>query len=156
MYADSYCNSAQPFGTNKLHRVSHVKTNEDFLVGGAGFLPELEFFKRILAEHGINDMWKLNLGEHWPPKIMKEFDTIVLVVTRSKQIFMFDENLVPMEINEESYCIGSGGDWARAYLDLVPSPEYEKAIEYAASRDENTRSPVHSIKFGRRQSPKTE
>ena len=152
MYADSFCNTAQPFGTNKLHKVTHEKSGEDYLMGGCGYLHELEFFARLLGEHGLQSMWKLHFGEFWPPKIMKKWDTDILIVTRSKEIFLIDNSLVPMAILQKEYCIGSGGDWARAHRDLVPDGTYEGAIEYAATRDENTKAPVAKIKFGRQRS----
>lgn len=148
IYADSYCNASHPFGTNKLHRVAHEKTGDEYLVGGCGYLNELEFFVRLLGHHGLQDMWKLHFGEHWPPKIMKSFDTDVLVLTRDKKIFLVDKSLVPMAVNERTYCIGSGGDWARAAIDHGKTPE--EAIEYAATRDDNTRAPVHKLTFGRK------
>lgn len=148
MFADSYCNTAHPFGTNKLHRVKHAKSGDEYLVGGAGYLNEIEFFARLLGEHGLDNLWKLHLGEHWPPKIMKDWDTDLLVVTRNKQIYLVDDSLVPMLVNEKHYCIGSGGDWARAAIDF--GKNYVEAIEYAATRDDNTRAPVHKITFGRK------
>jgi len=148
IYADSYCNTTHPFGTTKLHLVK-FKT-EEYLVGGCGYLNELEFFARLLGEYGIEGMWRLHFGEHWPPKIMKSWDTDVLVVTRDKRIFMFDDSLVPISVNEPVYCIGSGGDWAKAYMDLVPDATPEQSIEYAAKKDDNTRAPVHELKFPRR------
>lgn len=149
VYADSYCNAAHPFGTSKLHKVLHEKSGEEYLVGGCGYLEELEFFVRLLAHHGLQDLWKLHFGEHWPPKIMKGWDTDMLVVTRDKEIFLVSEALVPLRVNEKVYAMGSGGDWARAALDFGKTPE--EAIEYAATRDDSTRAPVHKITFGRRQ-----
>lgn len=148
IFADSYCNDVQPFGTNKLH---HVKwKNEEYLMGGCGYLSDLEFFARLLGDHGLEGMWRLHFGEHWPPKIMKRFDSTLLVVTRQRKIYMFDNTLVPMEVNEPFHCIGSGGDWARAYMDLVPGATPEAAIAYAATKDDNTRAPIHTIKFKRK------
>lgn len=119
-------------------------------MGGCGYLSDLEFFARLLGDFGIEGMWRLHFGEHWPPKIMKAFDSDILVVTREHKIYLFDKTLVPMLVDEPTYCIGSGGDWARAYLDLVPGAKPEQAIEYAAKKDDNTRAPIHRIGFKRR------
>lgn len=148
LYADSYCNAGQPFGTNKLHHVTHEKSGEDYLVGGCGYLHELEFFVRLLAKCGLTNMWELHLGEFWPPKIMKSWDTDVLVVTREKKIYLLDQALVPGLVDQKIYAMGSGGDWARAALDFGKTPE--EAVEYAATRDDNTRGPVYKIAFPRK------
>jgi len=151
LYSDSYCNTSHPFGTQKLYKVSHKKSGDEFLMGGAGYLSDIVYFARLLAEHGLQDLWKLHQGEHWPPKIMKQFDSDILVVTREKEIFLVDKTLVPMPvIDKKAYCIGSGGDWASAYLELVADATIEGAIEYAAKRDENTKAPIHRISFGRK------
>ncbi len=145
IYADSYCNTTQPFETNKLHRVKH---GEDmYLVGGCGDLRELEFMARMITEHGLDDMWKLHFKPEWPPKILKSWETEVIVVTEGKQIFIIDNTLVPCLVDKQVHCIGSGGDWASAHLELVQGSTPESAIRYAATRDDNTRAPVHKITF---------
>jgi len=148
IYADSQCSAAHEFKTNKLHRITHEQSGEDYLVGGCGYLNELEFFARLLGHHGLQELWKLHFGEHWPPKIMKGWQTDILVVTRDKNIHLIDHALVPCLVDEKVYAMGSGGDWARAALDHGKTAE--EAIEYAATRDSFTKGPVHKITFGRK------
>ena len=151
IYADSQCTAAHEFKTNKLHHVTHEGSGEEYLVGGCGFLHELEFFVRLLREYGLDTLWKLHLGEHWPPKLMKNFDTDVLIVTRERKVYLVEaRNMVPVLVNQEEYCMGSGGDWARAHRDLVTDGTPEQAIEYAATRDPYTKGPVNKITFKRR------
>lgn len=146
IYADSHCSYSSPFTTQKARVVTHKE--EQYLVAGAGDLNELEFMCRLLAEHGLEGIWKLHLGEHWPPEILEDADTDMIVVTRDRRIFLVDKALVPLPILDKVFAIGSGSDWARAAIDFGKDPM--EALEYAASKDHRTRGPFHKITFRRK------
>ena len=143
LYADSYCSYSTPFTTQKARVVQ--SGNAKYLVAGAGDLEELEFLCRLLEKHGLEKMWELHLGDNWPPKILKNADTDVVVVTEDRRIFLLGANLVPLPIADKAFAIGSGSDWARAAMDFSKTPT--EALEYAASKDHYTRGPFHKLTF---------
>lgn len=143
VYADSHCSYSTPFTTQKA-RVVKFK-DERYLVAGAGDLDELEFLCKLLQEHGLHSMWKLHLGEHWPPDILENADTDLVIVTENRDIFILDKALVPIAIHDKVFALGSGSDWARAAIDFGKSPL--EALEYAATKDHRTRGPFHKITF---------
>ena len=145
IYADSQCTTYPTFKTTKLAYVACEKTKEQFLVGGCGYLSEFHFFVRLLKEYGLQDIWKLHLTEHWPPKIIKNADTDLLVLTSDKKLFMFDRALVPMDVNQDTYAMGSGGEYATAALAMGKSPA--EAVEFACQHDPYSKPPVHELKF---------
>lgn len=148
LYGDSQCTNAPSFKTTKLAHVQCAKTGEEFLIGGCGYLSEFHFFARLLTEYGLENVWKLHLTEHWPPKIMKGADTDLLVLTRDKKLYLFDKTLVPMDINQDTYAMGSGAEYATAALALGKTAA--EAVEFAAQHDPYTKGPVHELKFPRR------
>jgi ATP-dependent protease HslVU (ClpYQ) peptidase subunit len=148
IYADSQCTSFPGFKTVKLAHVVCEKAQEDYLIGGAGYLEELNFLARLLGEYGISDIWKLHMTEHWPPKILKNADTDLLVVTRKKKIYMFNKALVPMAIEQDTYAIGSGAEYATSALAFGREPI--GAIDFACEHDPYSKGPVHEVKFPKR------
>ena len=148
LYADSQCTSFPGFKTSKLAYVQCKKSGEDYLVGGAGYLEELHFMVKLIGEYGLEQIWALHLGEHWPPKIMKNADTDLLVVTRQKKIYMFNAGLVPMPINQNTYAIGSGGEYATSALAFGKTAT--EAVEFACEHDPYSKGPVHELTFPRR------
>ena len=148
LYGDSQCTNAPSFKTTKLAHVICAKTSEEFLIGGCGYLTEFHFFARLLTEYGLENIWKLHLTEHWPPKILKNADTDLLVVTRQKTIYMFNKALVPMVIEQDTYAIGSGAEYATSALAFGREPI--GAIEFACEHDPYSKGPVHELKFPKR------
>lgn len=148
LYADSQCTSYPGFKTTKLAYVKHEKSDNDYLVGGAGYLSELHFFVKLLAEYGLERIWKLHLTEHWPPKIIKRAETDLLIVTREHKIYMFDKTLVPMPIDQDSYAIGSGAEYATSALAFGKTAI--EAVEFACQHDPYSKPPVHELKFPRK------
>lgn len=148
LYADSQCTSYPGFKTSKLAYVVHEKTGEDYLVGGAGYLEELHFLVKLLGEYGLERIWKLHLTEHWPPKILKNADTELVIVTRDRKIYCFNASLVPMPVNQDTYAIGSGGEYATSALAFGKTPI--EAVEFACQHDPYSKPPVHELKFPRK------
>jgi hypothetical protein len=148
LYSDSQCTSFPTFKTAKLLYVQCEKSGEDYLVGGAGWLSELYFMARLVEEYGLDKIWKLHLTEHWPPKILKRADTDLLVVTRDKQIFLMDRGFTPMPIQQTSYAIGSGGEYATSALALGKEPA--DAVAFACEHDPYSKPPVQELKFPRK------
>lgn len=148
LYADSQCTSFPTFKTTKLLYVTHEKSGEDYLVGGAGWLSELYFMAKLVAEYGLHALWKLHLTEHWPPKILKRADTDLLIVTRDKDIFVMDRAFTPAPINQETYAIGSGGEYATSALALGREPA--DAVAFACEHDPYSKPPVQVLKFPRK------
>lgn len=145
--ADSQCTAASPFKTSKLRQITCKKTGEEYLCGGAGYLEELHFIINLIELQGLDELWKLHLGEHWPPKLLKDGDTDVLVVTRNREIYKVTHHMIPMPINDPWHAMGSGGDFAKAAMLLGKTPH--EAIEFAAEHDPWTKGPVHELKFKR-------
>ena len=147
IYADSQCSAYPGFKTTKLAYVRHDKSGEDYLIGGAGYLTEFQFLCKLLQEYWLERIWKLHLTEHWPPKILKDADTDLLIVTRDRKIYMFDSALVPMPVDQDTYAIGSGGEYATSALALGKSPP--EAVLFACEHDPYSKPPVHELKFPR-------
>lgn len=147
IYAESHCAFYSPFKTTKLVHVRAEVDDSEYLIGGAGDLSELKFICNMVAEYGIDRLWKLNLMEHWPPKIVKKMDTDAIIVTKDKGLFILDSNFIPLPVNEEVFAIGSGGDWARAAIDHGKT--IEQAIEYACEKDPWSKPPIHKLEFPR-------
>jgi ATP-dependent protease HslVU (ClpYQ) peptidase subunit len=148
LYADSQCSAYPSFKTTKLAYVVHEKTGEDYLIGGAGYLNELHFLANLIREYGLRDIWRLHLTEHWPPKILKNADTDLLIVTRDKKIYMFDKTLSPMPIDQDTYCVGSGAEYATSALAFDRTPE--QAVLFACEHDPHSKAPVHELRFPRK------
>lgn len=148
LYADSQCTSYPVFKTAKLLYIACEKEGEDYLVGGAGWLSELYFMARLLGEYGLDKLWKLHLTEHWPPKILKNADTDLLIVTRNKEIFLMDRSFTPAPIQQPTYAIGSGGEYATSALALGKEPE--EAVAFACEHDPYSKPPVQMLKFPRK------
>lgn len=154
LYADSQATDYVSFKTSKLAHVQCKKTGEEFLLGGCGYLEDIYFAANLLSEYGLKDIWKLHLTDHWPPKIMKEFDSELMLVTREKKIYCFNKALVPMPINQDWHAMGSGGPFAISALAMgKTAPE---AVEFAIQFDPYTKGPVHELKFPRRKKETTE
>lgn len=103
---------------------------------------------KLLGEYGIERIWKLHLTEHWPPKILKNADTDLLVVTRGKKIYMFNSGLTPMPIDQDTFAIGSGAEYATSALQFGKTPT--EAVEFACVNDPYSKGPVHELKFPRK------
>jgi len=143
--ADSQASSGSPFKTNKL-RVINTPEGE-MLTGGCGCLTELTFLVNLIEKYGLTKLWTLHLGEHWPPRILKNGDTDVLVVTREKQIWMVDTQVSPMAVDMDWYTTGTGGDFARAAMLLGKTPH--EAVEFSCENDPWSKGPVKEIRFKR-------
>lgn len=148
LYADSQCTSFPAFKTTKLLYVQHEKSGEDYLIGGAGWLSEIYFMARLIEEYGLDKLWKLHLTEHWPPKILKNADSDLLIVTREKKIYIMDKAFTPGPINQDAYAIGSGGEYAASALALGKEPA--DAVAFACEHDPYSKPPVVELKFPRR------
>lgn len=145
IYADSNCTHYNQFQTYKLAHIECDKDGTDYLVAGAGDLVEFQFLCNMIKEFGIVESWKMHFQEEWPPRILKRMDTEVLIVTRDGDIMMMDKDLIPVRIDEPYYCIGSGQDYAVAALDHGDTPV--QAIEYACTRDQYSKAPIHTLEF---------
>lgn len=146
IYGDSYCATAPSFSTDKVqHVVSSKIPNVDYLVGGAGDLAEVTFMIELLRHYCLENLWTLQMQEHWPPDIMIEGGSELLVVTRSKEIWIIDYRMVPMQLHDKFYCIGSGAPYATAAMKLGKDPV--DAIQLASELDENTRGPIDMVEF---------
>lgn len=148
LYSDSQATGYPSFKTTKLAHIQCAKTSEEFLIGGCGYLEEIHFFARLLSEYGLKDIWKLHLTEHWPPKILKGAETDLLVLTREKNLYLFNKHFVAMDINQDTYAMGSGGEYATSALALGKTAA--EAVTFAAQYDPYTKGPVHELKFPRR------
>lgn len=49
-----------------------------------------------------------------PRSLENDFELVILY--KNKKVISYSLNLIPMEIIEDHYCIGSGGDYAKAIL----------------------------------------
>jgi ATP-dependent protease HslVU (ClpYQ) peptidase subunit len=147
LYADSHVGAWPTFSTPKLQKVTHEASGEDYLTGMAGYLDQGLFLNALLATHGLKDLWKLHVIKDGIPAFLldEEFDTSLIIVTKEKRIFMLDQKLVPCEILESSYAIGSGASWALAAMDHGKNPK--EAIEYACTRDAGSKAPIHTLTF---------
>lgn len=148
IYADSQCTSYPSFKTTKLMYIRHEKSGEDCLIGGAGWLFEIYFMARLIQEYGLSELWKLHLTEHWPPKILKNADSDLLIVTRDKEIFLMDRTFTPAPINQPTYAIGSGAEFATSALAF--GREAPDAVLFACEHDPYSKGPVAQVKFPKR------
>jgi ATP-dependent protease HslVU (ClpYQ) peptidase subunit len=149
IYADSHAGGHIPHGSVKIEKVTHGE--EEYLVGFAGYFEEGYILRKLLAEHGLDNIWRLHLpskdGKDQMPEIMKDddFNTDLLIVTQDKRILQLSKYLAPVEILSPNYAIGSGSQWATAAMDHGKSAK--EAIEYAATRDPHTKAPIHTLTF---------
>jgi hypothetical protein len=142
LYADSACVSDILHSTRKLFKVE-PKSGVRYLVGVAG---DLDVVLRMVAVLRKNTLDTCSL--HPIPDIDKDDkdDHEVVVVTEDRQIFRLGARMVPVEVTEDNFIsIGSGAPYALSALDFGKTPR--QAIEYAATRDENTRAPVKVLTF---------
>lgn len=147
VYSDSCATGlTAQFSTMKTFYIKHE--DQEFLAAGCGYLQEITFMAKMIQVYGIEDLWKVNMMENWPPKIMKRAISDMVVVDREKRIWSLDQSMTPCLVNEDVWTDGSGGQWARAALDHGKTPV--EAIEYAATRDPYTKAPVQVLKFPRR------
>lgn len=149
LYADTYCSSDIPFGVTKLYKVT-PKDEEEVLCGMAGYLEEGMFLIKLLSDHGLKNLWKLHYrheGESQLPQMITDPDwnTELLIVTRDRQILTINNSLLPIEIHESQYAIGSGSTWALAAMDHGKSAK--DAIEYATTRDPYSKAPIQTLTF---------
>lgn len=153
IWADSNCGYVVPFGTGKVFSITvrgegSKDLGAEYLVGGAGISTEIKFLTHLLEENGLSDLWKFHMSDHWPPRILKSADSDLIVVTRDKQLFLLDKDLLPLEIKDDYYAIGSGCQYAMSALKLGRSPE--EAVLFACDNDPYSKGPVTSLKFPRR------
>lgn len=146
IYSDSQCTSMPSFKTTKLMFVQHKE--DEYLVGGCGVLDEMYFIANLLGEYGLRDLWKLHLTEHWPPKILKSAESELIVVTRTKEIYTLSAGLLPAPVNQDTYAVGSGAEYATSALAFDKSPI--EAVEFACLHDPFSKPPIQQLKFPRR------
>lgn len=143
VYGDSFCGGAHAFTTRKIGRFRHG--GKAYLYGGCGDLDEVNFIVALMEQHGPFGVWRLSRGDNWPPEVLKDADSDIVIVTEDRKMYLMDEDMVAAEVLDKTMCIGSGGKWAAAAMDFGKTPL--EALEYAASKDHNSRGPFHKITF---------
>jgi len=98
--------------------------------------------------HGLKFVEWLRHGTHPQFVYDKDENTFDALVLNDDGIFFYDRELVPMEILDDVYAIGSGASFAMGAIDAGAGPV--KAVEIAANRDENSGGPVVVIRRKRR------
>ncbi len=146
MYADSKCETGYvPFNTPKMSHVKCTRLGEDYLVGGVGVLDEIIFMMHLIGDSGLHNLWKLHMTEYWPPNILTESESCLLIVTRDKKIYTMDSHLIACLVNEEAYPMGTGSEYAMSAIDFGLSPS--QAIEFACKYDMRSKPPVVKLEF---------
>lgn len=73
------------------------------------------------------------------PDFVGEMDEFYIIELNANGIFYWDKHLFPTEILLPHFAIGSGGDFARAYLDAGMTPQQavdtvcERGLDYASA-----------------------
>ena len=147
IYADSNAGAHIPFPTSKLAYVTD-KDGAEYLTGGAGYMEELILLQKMLAEHGLHNLWRLHTRENAIPKLLKGGDTDMIVITREREIYLLSNMLVPMPVHAPVYAVGTGAEYALSALAFGKSPV--EAIEFACERDPWSKAPVHELHFRRK------
>ena len=145
IYADSYCADQPGFNITKVKKLSTPEG--ELLAGGAGDANEIFFIYRLLETHGLKRLWLMNMEENWPPRILKNACSTLLIVDRAGDIYAMDAQwCIPIKVENEFHAIGSGAELALSVLDgrLLNAPG---AIAYAATRDIYTQTPIHRVSF---------
>ncbi len=145
LYADSYCDYVSPFSTNKLAHVKSPLGGNEYLVGGAGNLVEFQLYCNIIKQYGTEALWQQHFGENWPPKILVDAETELIMLDKNGQIMLMGRDLIPVHVNEAYFAIGTGADLALAAMDHGANAM--DAVEYACTRDTSSKPPVTEIKF---------
>lgn len=117
-------------GNRKFQFSKARHTKDGGLVGGAGNLAQVIKVLRWVAE-GMDDD-KPDFGDEG------EFECIW--VSPDGSVYLLDDALEPMKIEDGFLAIGSGGPYAVAAMHLGRSPE--EAVEVAARFDPATSGPV--------------
>jgi ATP-dependent protease HslVU (ClpYQ) peptidase subunit len=129
MAADSKCGGEPgiPFRTQKIFRV------EEKLIGFAG-----------AAMHAIKFIEWLRHGTPMSLVYDKDECTFDALVMDGGFLLYYDNELVPLIVNEPYYAIGSGAAYAIGAMDAGASPK--RAVELAAKRDDNSGLPVITMR----------
>lgn len=139
LYSDSKCSEGNvSFKTTKLFQVG------DSLLGVAGTLTAaLKFIKWFKKQ------------DHDEPPILKDADgdDFDVLEVSPKGIFMWDNDLTPIEVLDPFYAIGSGRLAALAALHLGSSPEH--AVETACLVDSYSAGPVQTLTLSNHGKPTT-
>jgi len=132
VYADSLCVYSTSFNTPKLFRVNCEADGHEYLMSGAGDLNELAFVVEMVRKYGLHELWRANLQDNWPPAIVKDMESDIVAVS-TNGIFLLDKAFMPAQVNDPSYTIGSGGDFAKAAMTFGYKPR--DAMDYAIRMD---------------------
>lgn len=72
-----------------------------------------------------------------------------LVAYPSGELYLYDSSGHPTELGERKYAIGSGGDYALAWMEANKKATARSAVKYAMSRDSGTGNGIQVMRFRR-------
>ena len=130
MIGDSYTSS----GGSGFSTVKVFQLEDGRLVGFSGHLT-----------HGLKFIEWLKHGTMFKPHYDKEEHTFEALVMSNNGIQYYDNELIPADVLEDVYAVGSGACYALAAMDAGVSPK--KAVEIAAGRDDGTGLPIVVLKL---------
>lgn len=127
IFADTLCAYTVPFRFSKVAKI------KDAIFAGAG-----------------DDFLNIHLFYEWQrgkqkPKYAADADFDIIEVN-PRGLFLWDQKLIPIQLNEPFYAIGTGAAYAMGALAAGATPE--QAVLIAANFDTNTRGPVEQVNLG--------
>lgn len=130
-----YSDSRMTFNSSNIYTTRKIFAVDDTLVGVCGCL--------ISAAKFVEWM-RLGCPADDKPDFDGEFDA--LQVSQGRQITMWCNKLVPLEVGEPFVCLGSGGAFAAGAMAMGASPA--DAIEIAKRFDSGSGGDVVSMHLG--------
>lgn len=124
IYADTLCSYTVPFKVNKIVRIGRS------VLAGTGDMDDLQRFFS----------WRRGEGD----QPVLEGDTDIVEVC-SDGIFLWGKKLVRLPIEEDTYAIGSGCQYAMGALAMGATPT--QAIKITAGFDPSTNKQVRVVKL---------
>jgi hypothetical protein len=117
-------------GDGLQYAVIKLKKRKSSFIGAAGEWHQiLEFYRRLSTKKPLDN----------------DFD-IVAIELRNTGIWVYENSIIPMKIEQDFYAIGTGSGYAMAAMHLGKSPR--EAVEIAALYDPGTRGPIDVLKLG--------